>query len=154
MPRSRSDAAALRLDSLPTWLLSRSSGRAHRLLADAFAAAGARGYHYRVLAALEDLGPASQATVGRRAEMDRSDVVATLNELEADELVERAPDPDDGRRKVVTITTGGERRLKLLDAVVADVQAKLLAPLSSDERAQLISLLGRIAAPEPEVGRD
>jgi DNA-binding MarR family transcriptional regulator len=144
----------LRLDSLPTWLLSRSSGRAHRLLADAFAAAGARGYHYRVLAALEDLGPASQATVGRRAEMDRSDVVATLNELEADDLVERAADPDDGRRKVVTITTSGKRRLKLLDAVVADVQAKLLAPLSSDERAQLVSLLGRIAAPEPEVGGD
>lgn len=153
MPRSGSDAT-LRLDSLPTWLLSRSSGRAHRLLADAFAAAGARGYHYRVLAALEDLGPASQATVGRRAEMDRSDVVATLNELEADDLVERAPDPDDGRRKVVTITAAGKRRLKLLDAVVADVQAKLLAPLSSDERARLISLLGRIAAPEPEVGRD
>ena len=153
MPRSGPDAA-LRLDSLPTWLLSRSSGRAHRLLADAFAAAGARGYHYRVLAALEDLGPASQATVGRRAEMDRSDVVATLNELEADDLVVRAPDPDDGRRKVVTITTAGKRRLKLLDAVVAEVQATLLAPLSSDERAQLISLLGRIAAPEPEVGRD
>src|ERR1700753_437009 len=71
MPRSGSDTAALRLDSLPTWLLSRSSGRAHRLLADAFAAAGARGYHYRVLAALEDLGPASQATVGRRAEVGR-----------------------------------------------------------------------------------
>jgi DNA-binding MarR family transcriptional regulator len=154
MPRSGSDAAALRLDSLPTWLLSRSSGRAHRLLADAFATAGARGYHYRVLAALEDLGPASQATVGRRAEMDRSDVVATLNELEADDLVERAPDPDDGRRKVVTITAVGKRRLKLLDAVVADVQATLLAPLSSDERAQLVSLLGRIAAPEPEVGGD
>ena len=154
MPRSGSDAAALRLDSLPTWLLSRSSGRAHTLLVDAFAAAGARGYHYRVLAALEDLGPASQATVGRRAEMDRSDVVATLNELEADDLVERAPDPDDGRRKVVTITAAGKRRLKLLDAVVADVQAELLAPLSSDERAQLISLLRRIAAPEPGVGRD
>lgn len=139
------DPPALRLDSLPTWLLSRSSGRAHRLLADAFAAADARGYHYRVLAALEDLGPASQATLGRRAELDRSDVVATLDELESDALVERSPDPDDGRRKIVTITAAGKRRLAKLDDVVAGVQVKLLAPLSADERAELIRLLGRVA---------
>src|ERR1700742_103187 len=149
MPRSGPDAA-LRLDSLPTWLLSRSSGRAHRLLADAFAAAGARGYHYRVLAALEDLGPASQATVGRRAEMDRSDVVAALNELEAGGLVERAPDPDDRRLKIVTITAAGRRRLKKLDEVVASVQGQLLAPLSAAERVELVRLLGRIAGRSDE----
>jgi DNA-binding MarR family transcriptional regulator len=145
MPRSGSDPSALRLDSLPTWLLSRSSGRAHRLLADAFTAAGARGYHYRVLAALEDLGPASQATVGRRAEMDRSDVVAALNELEADGFVERAPDPEDRRLKIVTITAAGRRRLKKLDEVVGSVQEELLAPLSAAERAELIRLLSRVA---------
>jgi MarR family transcriptional regulator, lower aerobic nicotinate degradation pathway regulator len=145
MPRSGPGPSALRLDSLPTWLLSRSSGQAHRLLTDAFAAAGARGYHYRMLAALEDLGPASQATVGRRAEMDRSDVVAALNELEADGLVERAPDPDDRRLKIVTITAGGRRRLKKLDEVVGSVQDGLLAPLSAPERAELIRLLSRVA---------
>jgi DNA-binding MarR family transcriptional regulator len=98
-----------------------------------------------MLAALEDLGPASQATVGRRAEMDRSDVVAALNELEADGLVERAPDTEDGRRKIVTITAAGRRRLKKLDEVVGSVQEQLLEPLSAAERTQLISLLGRIA---------
>jgi DNA-binding MarR family transcriptional regulator len=98
-----------------------------------------------MLAALEDLGPASQATVGRRAEMDRSDVVAALNELEADGLVERAPDPEDGRRKIVTITAAGRRRLKKLDGVVGSVQEQLLEPLSAAERARLTSLLGRIA---------
>jgi DNA-binding MarR family transcriptional regulator len=99
-----------------------------------------------MLAALEDLGPASQATVGRRAEMDRSDVVAALNELEAEDLIERAPDPDDRRLKIVTITASGRRRLKKLDEVVGSVQDELLAPLSAAERAELIRLLCRIAA--------
>ena len=139
-----------RLDALPTWLLSRASGRAHRLLADAFAAAGARGYHYRALAALEDLGPASQATLGRRAELDRSDVVATLAELEADGLVERAPDLDDARRKIVSITTAGKRRLRKLDGIVAAVQEELLAPLAATERAELIRLLGELRGAEAE----
>jgi DNA-binding MarR family transcriptional regulator len=134
-----------RVDSLPTWLLSRSSARGHRLLGDALAEVGARGYHYRALAALEELGPASQATLGRRAELDRSDVVATLAELETDALVERAPDPDDGRLKIVTITAAGKRRLRKLDGVVASVQEELLAPLSAVERAELIRLLGRVA---------
>jgi DNA-binding MarR family transcriptional regulator len=98
-----------------------------------------------MLAALEDLGPASQATVGRRAEMDRSDVVAALNELEADDLVERSPDPGDRRLKIVTITAAGRRRLKNLDEVVGSVQEQLLAPLSAAERAELVRLLGRIA---------
>ena len=82
--------------------------------------------------------------------MDRSDVVAALNELEADDLVERAPDPDDRRQKIVSITAAGRRRLKKLDEVVGSVQQELLAPLSSAERAQLIGLLGRIAARSAE----
>jgi MarR family transcriptional regulator, lower aerobic nicotinate degradation pathway regulator len=140
-----------RLDSLPTWLLSRSSARGHRLLADALAEAGARGYHYRALAALEELGAASQAELGRRAELDRSDVVATLAELEADGLVERTADPDDARRRIVTPTAAGRRRLKKLDGIVASVQEELLAPLSAAERAELIRLLGRVA--KAEAGR-
>jgi DNA-binding MarR family transcriptional regulator len=140
--------SAYRLDTLPTWLISRASGRAHRLLAEAFAVAGARGYHYRALAALEDLGPASQATLGRRAELDRSDVVATLAELEADGLVERASDPDDARRKIVSITVAGKRRLKHLDDIVGAVQEELLAPLSPAERAELIRLLGELRGAE------
>jgi MarR family transcriptional regulator, lower aerobic nicotinate degradation pathway regulator len=134
-----------RLDTIPTWLLSRSHARAHRLLHDAFAAAGARGYHYRLLAALDELGPSNQATLGRSAELDRSDVVGALDELESKALVERSPDPDDGRRKIVRITPGGKRRLAKLDAVVAGVQGELLAPLSEPERAELIRLLGRVA---------
>lgn len=141
MTSPESDPPTLRLDSLPTWLLSRSSGRARRLLADAFTAAGSRGYHYRVLAALEDLGPASQATLGRRAELDRSDIVTTVDELESEALVERSPDPDDGRRKIVTITPAGRRHLRKLDDVVAGVQDELLARLSADERAELVRLL-------------
>jgi DNA-binding MarR family transcriptional regulator len=129
---------------LPTWLLSQANARAHRLLGTAFAAAGVRGYHYRLLAALEESGPASQITLGRRTGIDRSDVVATLNDLEADGLVTRSPDAADRRRNVITITARGITRLAELDDIVADVQESLLAPLTPDERVQLLGLLDRL----------
>jgi MarR family transcriptional regulator, lower aerobic nicotinate degradation pathway regulator len=76
--------------------------------------------------------------------MDRSDVVAALNELAGRGLVERAPDPDDRRRNVITITPAGTAHLHRLDGLLAGVQDELLAPLSPAERAQLIRLLTRV----------
>jgi DNA-binding MarR family transcriptional regulator len=142
---SPGDAQPARLETLPTWLLSRAAARSHQLLTDALQVAGARGYHYRLLAALEEFGPASQAELGRRTDIDRSDVVASLNELERDALVRRQPDPSDGRRNVVTITAAGERRLQKLDRVLAGVQEELLAPFSDDERGDFVRLLRQLA---------
>jgi DNA-binding MarR family transcriptional regulator len=138
-----------RLADKPTWLISRAFTRSHRLLTEGFAGAGVRGYHYRLLAALEELGPASQVALGRRTGIDRSDVVAALNDLAERGLVQRSPDPDDGRRNVVTITRAGIRELAKLDKVLAEVQEELLAPLSAAERKQLIRLLKRLSEPDP-----
>jgi len=141
---SNPDAAPSRLLSKPTWLISQASVHAHRLLTEALAGADARGYHYRLLAALDEFGPASQATLGRRTEMDRSDVVAALNELAARGLVERAADPGDRRRNVITVTPAGRARLEELDGLLAGVQDQLLMPLSGRERRVLTDLLTRV----------
>ena len=138
------DALPARLTQKPTWLISQTSMHAHRLLTDGLATAGSRGYHYRLLAALQEFGPASQARLGRRTGMDRSDVVAALNELAGHGLVERAPDPADRRRNIITITPAGAAHLRRLDSLLDDVQDELLAPLSSAERQQLIHLLTRV----------
>ncbi|MFI0480543.1 MarR family winged helix-turn-helix transcriptional regulator [Actinomadura sp. 9N215] len=134
-----------RLRSAPSWLINLISAHSHRLISDAFAAAGARGYHYRLLAALAEYGPSSQAALGRRTGIDRSDVVAALNELVAKKLIERTPDPSDRRRNVITITPDGSRHLEELDGVLAAIQDDLLAPLTPSERAQLTALLTRVA---------
>ena len=57
-PTSKIAAVTLkRVADRPTWLLSRANARAHRILRQAFEAEGVRGYHFRVLAALEEYGP-------------------------------------------------------------------------------------------------
>jgi DNA-binding MarR family transcriptional regulator len=138
------DETPARLKAKPTWLISQVAAHAHGLLTERLAAAGARGYHYRLLAALAEFGPSSQASLGRRTRMDRSDVVAAVSELAAQGLVERAADPADRRRNVVTLTPRGTARLERLDHVLAGVQDELLAPLSGAERAELARLLTRL----------
>jgi DNA-binding MarR family transcriptional regulator len=139
------DATPALLLAKPSWLVSQVHGHAHRLLAARLAAAGARGYHVRVLAALAEFGPLSQADAGRHAQMDRSDVTAAVSELAADGYVERGLDPDDRRRNVVSVTAAGRRRLRRLEAVLDQVQDELLAPLTAADRATLARLLTRVA---------
>lgn len=69
-----------RLRQTPSWLITQTATLTHRLVGAALTDIGATRYQYAVLAAGE-FGPISQAEIGRRCHIDRSDVVATLNEL-------------------------------------------------------------------------
>jgi len=144
METTGNDTTAARLRGTPSWLLTQTAMHASRLVAEGLAAADARGYHYRLLATLEEFGPASQAALGRRSGIDRSDVVAIVNELAEGGLVERTQDPEDRRRNIITITPAGVRQLRHLDDILAGVQDRLLAPLSTNERDQLVRLLRRV----------
>ncbi|GGQ19764.1 MarR family winged helix-turn-helix transcriptional regulator [Streptosporangium pseudovulgare] len=139
-----SEETPARWEGLPSWLLSQTAHHAHRLVSDGFSSVGARGYHYRLLATLEESGPASQAALGRRSGIHLSDMVATINELADRELVERAPDPSDRRRNIISLTSAGKRQLRRLEKRLAECQDELLAPLSPEERQRLAELLSRL----------
>ncbi len=147
-------SAPVRVKRLPSWLLNQSALVAQRLVTNGLTGAGARRSHYAVLAALEERGPASQATLGRRCSIDRSDMVALLDEMADGKLVERSPDAADRRRNVVTITAAGRRQLRKLDGVLDAVQQEILAPLSPVEREELVRVLTRVvehhAHPTPQ----
>jgi MarR family transcriptional regulator, lower aerobic nicotinate degradation pathway regulator len=136
--------APARVRTKASWLLNQAAIPANRLLNEALASVDARRHHYALLAALDEVGAASQAELSRRTTIDRSDMVATVNELADKGLVERSPDAVDRRRNVVTLTTAGRRHLRKLDRLLAKVQDDLLEPLSADERQHLVDLLTRV----------
>ncbi|ROO88220.1 DNA-binding MarR family transcriptional regulator [Actinocorallia herbida] len=133
-----------RLRRLPSRLLSMAAADADRVVGAGLAAEDARKWHYAVLASLREFGPASQADLSRRTGIYRSDMVGLLNELAERGFVERAPDPADRRRNVITLTAQGRHRLERLDELQADLQDQVLTPLSPAERELLVELLLRL----------
>ncbi|OKH99070.1 MarR family transcriptional regulator [Streptomyces sp. CB02923] len=135
-------------------LLSQLTMRSDRLITEGLARADARKWHYAVLASLQEYGPGSQAELSKRSGIHRSDMVGVLNELAERDLVERAPDPADRRRNIITISARGRRHLHHLDKLLDDLHDDLLAPLNPAERDQFVHLLTRLLdhhtqAPEP-----
>jgi DNA-binding MarR family transcriptional regulator len=133
-----------RLRALPTRLVNQVAIVADRAAERALENTGSRRHHYALLVALREFGPASQAELGRRTRIDRSDIVATLNDLADRGYVERSSDPTDRRRNIVTITEAGTRHLEELDHRLDGAQDELLAALSTTERTDLVRLLTKI----------
>jgi MarR family transcriptional regulator, lower aerobic nicotinate degradation pathway regulator len=134
-----------RLQELPSWLSGQVARRAEHLVAQTLAQEGVRRQHFAVITSLAEQGPASQATLGRRLSIDRSDLHAILNDLEGEGLVERIPDERDRRRNVVALTSRGRAARSRLDRRVDAAQDALLAPLSATERRELRRLLRKVA---------
>jgi DNA-binding MarR family transcriptional regulator len=133
-----------RITRLPSWLAGQLAAIGTRLVADALAADGLRRQHYVVLSALLERGAVSQAALGRRLAIDRSDMHTLLGELEQAGLVERIRDELDNRRILIELTVVGARMLKRLDRHVETAQQALVAPLSAPERRELERLLSRL----------
>ncbi len=107
-------------------------------------ATGSRRHHYALLATLDEFGADSQAELGRRTGIDRSDMVAAVNDLAERGFVTRSPDPGDRRRNIVGLTRSGADHLRELDDRLAVAQDELLVGFTAAERANFILLLTRI----------
>jgi DNA-binding MarR family transcriptional regulator len=102
-----------------------------------------------VLGRLDREGPASVSDLAAAERMRPQSMAQTVRDLETAGLVSRRPDPDDGRRVIVELTTDGLEALTAWRARREDWLAQTLdAELDERERALLeeaLALVRRIA---------
>jgi DNA-binding MarR family transcriptional regulator/GNAT superfamily N-acetyltransferase len=77
----------------------------------------------------------------RRLGLDSGYLSRMLRSLEDDGVVEVVPDPDDGRRRVVRLTTSGRQEWHELDRRSDGMAAQLLGPLSERQLRELEAAL-------------
>ncbi len=100
---------------------------------------------YSVLVALDRSAIRTQAALAEAIGADKTRIIAILDELQDNGLIERVPDPDDRRARLLAITKEG-RRLK--DAVQTEIQRgeeRWLGTLSGPDRATFLRVLQELS---------
>jgi DNA-binding MarR family transcriptional regulator len=101
------------------------------------------------LARLDRGGPTTPGALAKQEQISPQSMGATLGALEARGLIERAPDPDDGRRAVMSITGAGLDLLRSRrTAKVQQLSRALSTEFTPDELTRLAAttpLLERLA---------
>ena len=120
------------------YLLKHAQQQFSELTATRFAPLGISGREAGVLRAVGrgGDGPASQGEVARRLGVDRTTMVALIDELQGKGLVLRRQDPDDRRKNAVELTDAGRRALEEADRAADEVERAFLAPLTAAEAEQ------------------
>jgi MarR family transcriptional regulator for hemolysin len=102
--------------------------------------------HLPVLVALRDGRASTQRDLARFAKIEQPPMAQMLARMERDGLIERAPDPDDGRSSRITLTKLAEARLPDAIAVLLRGNHEVLAGFTEEEARLLADLLTRLIA--------
>ena len=105
---------------------------------------------FATLSVLETNPGVDQATLAGLLAHDRPTIGGGIDRLAKKGLVERKPNPDDGRAKLVQLTPAGTDLLARVRPMVAEIQISILPGLTDEERKEFIRLASIIA----EAGND
>ncbi len=103
---------------------------------------------YVVLLALDRSPMRTQAALASTIGADKTRIIGTLDELQEAGHIDRLPDPEDRRVRLLAITDAG-RRVK--DAAQADIQRgeeRWLGKLDADERQVFFNALRKMSSAE------
>ena len=98
------------------------------------------------LLALYEQDGLTQIELSRRVRIEQPTMAVTLKRMERDGLVERVPDPSDGRRALVMLTAHARRLEPELTAAAREVNAVALDGLSTSDIDGFMRTLDRLIA--------
>jgi DNA-binding MarR family transcriptional regulator len=127
--------------------ISRLSRILERRIADVLASSGLNESQFGVLAALRRAGPPyclSPTALYSSLLISSGAMTNRLERLTSSGLVERVPDPNDGRSMLVRLTPKGFRTIEQAVAQHTENEQTLLAPLSAAERRTMANLLRKL----------
>jgi len=98
----------------------------------------------KALVRLEKNEGVSQARLAELAEVDAMTMVRILDRMEAEELLERRPDPADRRARCLYLTAKARPILSEIWRLSEEVRAEVFAGVSKGEREQFMDVLERL----------
>jgi MarR family transcriptional regulator, transcriptional regulator for hemolysin len=128
------------------WLLAQCF-RAHVIAMDRAIADLPHGHRgYQALSGAANCSAHNQAALAKQLGLDRTVMVYLVDDLEKAGLVERLPDPNDRRSRLIRATAAGRTRLAAAQAAISAAEAELLEVLDQDQQKSLRTMLRDLAA--------
>lgn len=100
---------------------------------------------YSVLALAVGEARPSQRELSEFLRLDPSQIVAIVDQLQAEGLVRREPDPNDRRANVVVATDEGKERHRLARIATQRAQAELVDSIEGDDLVRFTAVLQTLA---------
>lgn len=131
-------------DFLP-YLLSVTSNAVSGRIADEYETRfGLKVPEWRVMAVLGDAGALTQRDLAGATLMDKVAVNRACKVLEERGLAERSPNAQDGRSHHLRLTPDGLAMHGQIMAIALDMEARVFAALTAEERGSFKAMLGRL----------
>ncbi|MGH3158256.1 MAG: MarR family winged helix-turn-helix transcriptional regulator [Streptosporangiaceae bacterium] len=130
------------------YLLKHAQLRFSELSASGLAPLGISGQEAAVLRAIDCPDPLSQGDVARRMRVDRTTMVALIDELEHKGLAQRRQDALDRRKNVVELTGAGRDAVGRANQAADEAERIFLSPLPADERERFMVALRALLSGE------
>lgn len=127
------------------FLMNYLGTRSGRRFAEALEPFGLHPRHFGVMTVLDANPGVTQQDLADNSRVDRSSMVAVLDELERRGFAERRADPSDRRKRSIHLTAEGRAQLQRMRTVARKVGEQSFAALSEEERATLHHLLRKLA---------
>ena len=135
-------------DRVP-FLLYRAAEASHALANQMLAEVGLAARQVGVLTMVSELEPMTQQALADALRIDRTTMVALIDDLEQRRLVVRKRHPRDRRAFLICPTDAGRAAQKTAVAILDEQQRRFLVPLTPQERIHLSELLIRLHASAP-----
>jgi len=104
---------------------------------------------YIVLSALDRSPVRSQAALADAIGADKTRIIATLDELQERGYIQRRPDPDDRRVRLLALTGSGRAVKDAAQAAIQRGEERWLGRLSANDRRVFLRILHQLSAAGP-----
>lgn len=101
---------------------------------------------YLMLRNIAENGPRRASELCEVLATDKGSTSRLVHHLVELGLIERSPDPDDGRASMLTVSDLGRKRLEMVNATRQEALETALSEWSTDEIAALAAMIGRLNA--------
>jgi DNA-binding MarR family transcriptional regulator len=99
---------------------------------------------YVVLSALDSSPVRTQAALAEAIGADKTRIIGTLDELQRRGYIERRPDPDDRRVRLLEITPAGRAAKNAVQSDIQRGEERWLSELTAQERVVFLRALARL----------